>query len=36
MNLLMADARADAHDAPAAEIGAELRAALQVVGVNDR
>ena len=36
MNLVMADVRADALDAAAAEIGAELRAVLRSVGVNDR
>lgn len=36
MSLVMADARADAHDAAAAAIGANLCPAPQVVGVNDR
>ena len=36
MNLVMADVRADALDAAAGEIGAELRAVLRSVGVNDR
>ena len=36
MNLVMADVRADALDAAAAEIGTELRAVPRAVEVNDR